>query len=618
MKDIQILIGWEAGYWVDSLAKTLTLSFTREWFFTFTNWEYENRIRWWHMHSFLRIWDSKLTWFRNTEIDLLLAMDKVSIENHQDKLKSWAIVIYDPKKIRKLDWIREDLNLVPVWMQEIATKVIWMGLARNVVSAWAIFWVLWHDTKEFKKTLTEIFKRKWEEVVSKNHQATDEWVKAVKESWVNLNFDLKPNLDSKRFVMHWNEAIVLWAIKAGCKYLSAYPMTPGSSVMTTMAKEAKNYDVLVSHVEDEIAAVCNVIWAGYAWIRAMTTTSWGWFALMSEAVWFSAMIEAPALIVNAQRPWPSTWLPTMTWQWDLRMAIHQWQWDFPRLVVTPWDHEECVRLTFDTFNLIEKYQIPAIILTEKYLADWYKSIDFIDFEDWSWKIERGEIVKEIKNCHSEALEECSDREQKNSSTSSEWQVGDSEWEVGGSEWQTPYKRFKITKSWISPRVLPWTKNWVYTATSYEHTEEWKAEEKEEEVIAMQEKRLRKIETLKNELPMPELHWEEKAKITLIWWWASKWVILETLILLKEKWVSANFIQFKYICPFKDEIEEMLSSQSNRWKNLISIEANATGQLAWIIREHTWIKIEKQILNISGRPLTASWIVGKIENQKWKN
>lgn len=569
MKDIQILIGWEAGYWVESLLKTLTLSFTREWFFTFTNSEYENKIRWWHIHSFLRIWEKKLTWFRNSEVDLLLAMDKNSIEIHQNKLKKWAVVIFDPKKVRKLDWIREDLNLIPVEMQDIATKIIWMGLARNVVAAWAIFWVLDHKTEEFKKTLTQIFQKKWEEVINKNHQATDEWVKAVEKIWTKIPINFKWNFDSKRFLMHGNEAIVLWAIKAGCKYLSAYPMTPGSSVMTTMAKEAKNYNIVVSHVEDEIAAICNVIWAGYTWIRAMTSTSWGWFALKSEAVWLSSMIEVPALVVNAQRPWPSTGLPTMTGQWDLRMAMHQWQWDFPRIVVAPWDHEECIRTTFDTFNLIEKYQMPAIILTEKYLADWYKSIDFIDFNDWTWNIERWEIITKIE------------------------EKGD-------------FKRFKITESWISPRVFPWTKNWVHTTTSYEHSEEWKEEEREKEVIAMQEKRFRKIISLKKELPMPEIFWEKNAEITIIWWWWTKWAILESINLLKEKWVCANFIQFKYICPFKDEIEEML-----KWKNLISIEWNISGQLAWIIRENTWIKIEKQILNISGRPITATWIAEKI-------
>lgn len=606
MKDLTIIVWWEAWYWVESLSKTLSLFFMREWFHILTNSEYENRIRGWHVFSCVRVWEKEVQWYKNQDIDVLIAMDKATVQIHENEMKEWWIVIYDPKKLRKLDWIREDLKFVPVEMQDIANKVIWMWLARNVVAAWALLWVLDYEKDWFKEALTQIFKRKWDEVVNKNHQALDAWFEEAQKDWVHIKFELTPDKSSKRFMMHWNEAITLWAIKAGCKYLSAYPMTPGSTVMTTMAKEAKNYNIVVSHVEDEIAAVCNAIWAWYTWIRAMTSTSWWWFALMWEAVWLSWMIEAPVLIVNAQRPWPSTWLPTRTGQWDLRMAMHCGQWDIPRLVLAPWDQEECIRLTFDAFNFVEKYQIPAILLTEKYLADTYKTIDFVDFNDWSWVVDRGEIVEKINENGSVILrsEVSSGSEKTNSAEKTD---PDSE---TSSEWQNEFKRFKITENWVSARSIPWVKNWCYTATSYEHNEYWKAEEEIEPVIAMQEKRLRKLEHLKKELPMPILHWEEKAEITLVWWWATKWILIEAIELLKNEWISANFIQFQYLFPFKDEIEEML-----KWKNLFSVETNATSQLAWIIRQYTWVKMNNEIVNLSWRQITPKWVAEEIKKIK---
>lgn len=582
MRNLNIIICWEAWYWVESLSKTLCLFFMREWFHILTNSEYENRIRWWHIFSYLIIWEKEIQGYRTKEIDILLVMDKVWIEKHQDKMKTWWVVIYDPIKIKSIENYRKDLQYVWIEMQKIASQIIWMGQARNVIWAWALLWAIHYDNMSlFKETLTEIFRKKWEEVIKKNHHALDEWFNKVKESWIKVEFKLSPTKEKKRFMMHWNEAIVLWAIKAWVKYLSAYPMTPWSSVMTTIAKEAKRYDIVVSHVEDELASVNNVIWAWFAWIRAMTSTSWWWFALMWEALWLAWMIESPCVIVNAQRPWPSTWLPTMTGQWDLNMAVNAWQWDFPILVIAPWDHEECIRITFDAFNYAEKYQIPVIILTEKYLGDGYKSIDFIDFDDWSWKINRWALFQN--------------------------ETGQTEDE----ENVTNFKRYQITDSWISPRSLPWMKWWTYTATSYEHDEYWQAtwiEDNEELIIAMQEKRMRKLESLKKDLPLPILHWIDNADITLIWWWATKWIILETIDELWEKWIKANFIQFQYLFPFKDEIEEMLKKANK----LISIETNYSGQLASLIRQNTWIKMDYEIKTYTGKQISVNELVEKIE------
>lgn len=628
-KDISIIIWWEAGFWVESLSKTISLFFTREWYEILTNNEYENRIRWWHVFSCVRIWNSK-QWkssvlsSKDEEIDILLAMDSEWLEMHKNAIKNWWVIIFDPKKNRKIEEFKKensDKNFVyiPVNFQDIATKEIKMILARNVVAAWALLWFLDYKTENFKEVLKEIFARKWEEVVNKNFLALEKWEEEIKkvksEIWNNFKFDLEKNeknSQKNRFMMHWNDAIVMWCIKAWCKYLSAYPMTPWSSVMTWMAKYAKDYNIVVSHVEDEIAAVNNVIWAWYTWIRAMTTTSWWGFALMWEALSFAWMIESPALIVNAQRPWPSTWLSTRTGQWDLKMAINQWQWDFPILVASPWNHEECVSLSFEMFNLIEKFQIPAILLTDKYLADTYKSMDFIDFSDLEkWKINRWEIVEK-----------------------SDLNFGEN-WELT----QEFFERYKDSETWISARTLPWTKWWKYIANSYEHDELWKATEEIEKVEEMQNKRRKKIETLKKFLPMPEIfyikNWitenfifwseaclsdsefcSEKNEIfsneyTFISWGSTKYAILEAIEKLKEKWISANFIQMKFLHPLKDEIWELLKNS----KKLILVENNESWQLWWILKENFWWEnfnwFFKEIKKYNWRQITSKDILEKI-------
>lgn len=608
-KNISIIIWWEAGFWVESLSKTISLFFTREWFEILTNNEYENRIRWWHVFSCIRIWESGNNLSSlDKNIDILLIMDSIWLEIHKNAIKDWWVVIFDPKKIREknlLEFKEKNKNkkfiYIPINFQDIVTKKIWMLLARNVVAAWALLWFLDYKTENFKEVLKEIFARKWEEVVNKNFLALEEWENEVKkiksEIWNDFKLDLlkNENLNQKnRFMMHWNDAIVMWCIKAWCKYLSAYPMTPWSSVMTWMAKYAKDYNIVVSHVEDEIAAINNVIWAWYTWIRAMTTTSWWGFALMWEALSFAWMIESPALIVNAQRPWPSTWLSTRTGQWDLKMAINQWQWDFPLLVASPWDHEECVSLSFEMFNLIEKFQLPAILLTDKYLADTYKSMDFIDFEklDENWekifKINRWEIVKKSDLSH------------------------DENWELS----QEFFERYKDSESWISPRSLPWMKWWKYIANSYEHNEFWQATEEIEKVKEMQDKRRKKMNSLKNILPMPEIFWEKlekKSEYTFVSWWSTKYAILETIEKLKEKNISANFIQIKFLHPLKDEIWDLLKNYTKNNSKLILVENNESWQLWLILKENFWDKFKffKEIKKYNWRQITCEDILEEI-------
>jgi len=52
------------------------------------------------------------------------------------------------------------------------------------------------------------------------------------------------------------------------------------------------------------------IGAAHAGVRAMCATSGGGFALMSEGLGMSAMIETPVVVINCQRAGPSTGVPT--------------------------------------------------------------------------------------------------------------------------------------------------------------------------------------------------------------------------------------------------------------------------------------------------------------------
>lgn len=171
-------------------------------------------------------------------------------------------------------------------------------------------------------------------------------------------------------------------------------MTPASTILHYLAKQARDFGITVKHTEDEIAGINMAIGAAHAGARAMTGTSGGGFALMNEGFGLAAISETPPIVVAlSQRPGPATGLPpTWTEQADLQHALHASQGEFLRAIYTPGgDLEEAYKFTFDAFNLAEKYQIPVIVLLDKFLSE---SVFMSDKLDPNYgEVERGLIFE---------------------------------------------------------------------------------------------------------------------------------------------------------------------------------------------------------------------------------
>lgn len=193
---------------------------------------------------------------------------------------------------------------------------------------------------------------------------------------------MEPVEGPSRMVINGNQAISLGALLGGCRFMSAYPMTPASSILEWLATHASRYGLMVKHNEDEIAALCMAIGASRAGVRAMTATSGGGFSLMVEALGLAGMTETPVVIVEAQRPGPSTGMPTRTEQGDLLFMLRASQGEFPRVVLTPGTVEQCFHAGWRAFNLAEKYQCPVIILIDNFLANSVRSIERADFHSF--------------------------------------------------------------------------------------------------------------------------------------------------------------------------------------------------------------------------------------------
>ncbi len=190
---------------------------------------------------------------------------------------------------------------------------------------------------------------------------------AIKEC-IQCSFSATP-ISNPKMLISGVDAIGLGAISSGCKFYSAYPMTPSTGIMNYLAGKGKDYGIVVEQAEDEIAAINMALGASFAGVRAMTGTAGGGFALMVEGLSLAGMTETPIVIALGQRPAPATGLPTRTEQADLLFAIHTAHGEFPRVIFAPGTPEQAFYLTNKAFDMAEKYQVPAIVIFDQYLAD---------------------------------------------------------------------------------------------------------------------------------------------------------------------------------------------------------------------------------------------------------
>lgn len=488
-------------------------------------------------------------------LDLLIALTPEGLKTHQNETTDKTIILTDQS---------EQKPYLHIPFLKLAKKAGGSTQQRNIVSLGASCFFLNLPLKELNKTIAKNFTKKGQVVVSLNQKAAKLGFNYAKENYTNKKLDsLAPAKDKpKQIFLTGNHALALGAIAGGMKFYTAYPMTPATAILHILAKHQKEHQYIVRHSEDEIGVVNMAIGASYIGVRSMVATSGGGFSLMTEALGLSGVTETPLVVVLVSRPGPASGMPTWTGQGDLLFAINASQDEFPRIVLTPGDPEEAFTHGNLAQNLAEKYQIPVIIVSDKYLGESYFSTNKFP-------------TKFSNQRYGLVTPKASDK---------------------------PFPRYKDTKTGVSDRPLPGQPGGVHLCNSYEHDELGYATEDSKERTSQVNKRAKKLKTLKTDqdLPKPILYGSKTASTTLISWGSNKGVILATLNNLKD----TNFIHFPICWPFPTDDFKNLTKNS---KKLITLECNATGQLAKLIRQETGIKVDQQILKYDGRPFFPSEI-----------
>jgi 2-oxoglutarate ferredoxin oxidoreductase subunit alpha len=572
------LFGGEAGYGVMSAGSIIAKGANRSGLWSFVVNEYPSLIQGGLNSCLVRISDEPLSSYEET-IDFLGLFSQQAFDCYADKLSPGAIVLYDPGTIQ-LDKskIPDGILLYPFSLASHIPK----GGAKIMINS-AMLGGFCALTGYPKNTLLDVIKGEFHsEKVRLENIAIFEEVYTIILASLSVEkifpFEFQQNAESK-ILINGNEAISIAAIKAGCKFSAGYPMTPGSSVLTYLADHGPEYGLVFKQAEDEIAAINMLIGASFAGVRSIGSTSGGGFSLMVEALGFAALAEVPLVMVNAQRGGPSTGLPTRTAQADLNFVVHASQGEFPRIVLAPGDIEECFYETFRVFNLVDQYQVPCIILTDKFLAD--SSVSHPLFNTDNLTINRGKLF-----------------EAKEAATQ-------------------PYLRYQNTPDGISVRAIPGQMGGRHIATSYTHGEDgfYSSGNKEyalnepQIVIESMDKLYNKLPAMEKDIPGIKLHGSPDAALTIIAWGSTKGAILEAVELAAGQGISVNFLQVLYISPFPTTAVEYILQKSNK---TLLIEGNKTAQLGGILRANTGYKTDYTFLKYNSRAFMPSEILGKIK------
>ena len=562
--EFNLVAAGAAGQGIETLSVILGKVFVRGGWHVFALQDKESRIRGGHNFFHMRI-SRKPVGSASMPLDLVVALTEESIELHRKDLSETGALLYDSDKGRLP--AGEKHQSVGLPFEQIAKEAGGSRIYGNSVAAGAALAIIGWDVSDLEGFLKSFFSGKDEAGERNAKAARAGYEKALKLCEGFQRTGLGRIGRAERMFITGHEAVCVGAVAAGCRFFSAYPMSPSTAILTFLAEHGEPFDMVVEQAEDEIAAINMAIGGSYGGVRSMTATSGGGFSLMVEGFGLAAITETPLVVVEGQRPGPATGLPTRTEQADLLFVLNASQGEFPRFIFAPATPGEAFSMTVKAFNLSEKYQVPAVILTDEFLADCYFTEERFDLT--SIPVERHLLSED----EARKLKE--------------------------------YRRYALTESGISPRSLPSAFGFEVTADSHEH-DEW-GHITEDPVMRkeMMDKRFRKMAGMEKEMSPPRMLGNHEATLLLVSWGSTLSAVAEAIEILNGEGVKVRGMHFSEIWPFPRKHAEDGFKGIQRWA---AVENNYTGQFARLMAMELGKKPDGHVLKYTGRAFTATEIV----------
>ncbi len=568
--DASIVLCGPAGQGVQTAEQLMVAVFRRAGLNVFATKEYMSRVRGGSNSTTIRISPERVRALVD-RMDIFVPLDRDALEHCRTRISKDTIVLGEKEvfSAEEGDPPTEE-GTFPGRFQDIPlsrlAKEAGGAIYANTVVVGTVAALCKIDEAVVRSSVENAFQKRDREIVDKNLTAA------------RLGYELGAGLPhglpsaaggagasdtTTEVILNGGEAIALGAIAGGCRFISSYPMTPSTPVLTFLAKHGTDFDIVAEQAEDEIAAINMALGAWYAGARSMVSTSGGGFALMVEGLSLAAMTETPVVIHLAQRPGPATGLPTRTEQGELLFALRAGHGEFPRVIFTPGTLEDGFYLTQKAFNLADRYQIPVFVLTDQYFIDSYYNLPPFDLAG----VDNPDPVIQTT---------------------------------------ADYRRYAFTEDGVTPRGIPGYGDGLVVVDSDEHDEEGHITEDENVRARMVQKRLKKLEALVREAVPPEWIGPPDAETLVICWGSTVHLAAEAIT--KTTRGKQAVLYFKQVYPLHAGAAGLI----RKAKRLSIVENNATGQFARILQSRLQIDVPVKILKYDGLPFTVEELARELD------
>jgi len=378
-----------------------------------------------------------------------------------------------------------------------------------------------------------------------------------------------------------NTAAALGSIYGGVQLAAWYPITPASSVAEEMMEylpilrkdpeEPGKNTFAIIQAEDELAAVGMAVGAGWAGLRAMTSTSGPGLSLMAEYAGLAYFTEVPIVIWDVQRVGPSTGLPTRTAQGDLTFVYFIGHGDTQQVILLPGSVNECFEFGWRAFDIAEHLQTPVFVLTD------------LDFGMNQWMTKPFEYPDAPM-----------DR-------------GKTLWEADLDRMEGQWARYRdIDGDGIPYRTVPGNRHMraAYFARGTGHDENARYSEDNRVWHDLLERLKRKYHTARQLVPGPVIENLEDAQIGIIAFGSTEPAVTEARAQMAKMGIPTDFMRIRAL-PLNDQVGEFLRRHQRNYV----VEMNRDGQLHQLIS----LGFPEEVMNLKsiaftdGLPLTARFV-----------
>ena len=477
-------------------------------------------------------------------IDVFVAFDDEAITRLGHRVSPDGFVVYDSSAGPLPSGILPDgVTVLEVPFGRLAVRDLRRELFKNSLAFGVFSRILTFGDDEAASVLEARFSRR-PDLIDKNLQALRAGFGFADEHGVAEGggpIRLADNDAVERILISGNHAAAFGFLAAGVRFFAGYPITPATEVLEFMTRHIGTFGGVAIQAEDELAAVNMALGASLAGVRSLVATSGPGISLMQEGIGHAGSAELPLVIIDAQRSGPSTGMPTKPEQSDIGMLVHGGNGDFPRIVLAPGNPSDAFELAVTATNLAHEIQGPVYLMLDQALSQDVSTVP--PFDPVNVDIDHGPRLTQEQL---DSLDE--------------------------------YRRYAVTDTGPSPLAVPGMAGGMSLVTGNEHDEWGKVSTEPVNRAAMMDKRARKIDAVRDELPLGHRFGSDDATIGLLGVGMESGVMREAVERLADDGISIAGLQPRTIWPVLDETLAFLSSKDR----VYVVEHNHEGQLAQIL------------------------------------